>query len=474
MSASLHQSLWFDTLGEPLTYRASLNQDINADVAIIGAGYTGLWTAYYLKQKAPQLNIVIVDAQCAGEGASGRNGGWLMGSFVGDSHYLAGQSGEAFQQTKQLIQSPIAEVENILSRHQLDCDFVHSGNLRVAARYPEQLAALRQEFNDLYAQGYDETDFRFIQGDELAASIKMRAGQGAIYTPHCATIHPLKLVRGLANIVESMGVGLYDNTKVVGFGDGLVRCENASIRADIIVPALEGYQGEVHGQGEVSSLGRYTLPVQSLLIATEPLDDSQWQLIGLSHRATFSDAARQVTYGQRTLDGRLVFGARGGYRYGGKTQTAFEPNSEAFRWRSDLLVDLFPSLKSIQITHGWGGTLAMARRFAPHAIFDKRNGIALAGGYGGEGVGASNLFGRTLSDLILERDSQLARSPWAHVSEVKAVLKPWEPEPFRWLSYQLINRVFSWEERLCQQASGSSLQKCVATALAKRLEALMH
>ena len=116
----------------------------------------------------------------------------------------------------------------------------------------------------------------------------------------------------------------------------------------------------------------------------------------------------------------------------------------------------------------------MARKFAPHAIFDRNNGIALAGGYGGEGVGAANLFGRTLSDLILERDTPLSRMPWAHISQVKQILTPWEPEPFRWLAYKLIDAVFSWEERLCVQAKRSGIEKRTAMALAKQLEGMMH
>ncbi len=468
MAVEFPASVWRESLGQPLMSRPSLAGDLQVDVAIIGAGYTGLWTAYYLKQKSPSLKVAVLEADSAGYGASGRNGGWLMGSFVGDSHYLAGYQGEAFQQIKQAIQSPITEIEQFLIRHDVDCDFIHSGNYQVAARYPEQLDSLTSTLATLYQQGFDESDYQWLQGSALDDAIKLRRGQAAIFTPHCATIHPLKLVRGLAKVVENLGVTLYEQTRVSTFGKGIVQTAQGQVKADIIVPALEGYQGQV------SQLGRYTLPVQSLLIATAPLSDRQWQHIGLESRATYSDAARQVTYGQRSKDNRMIFGARGGYRFGGQVQTEFNLQSPDFAWRAKLMHDLFPSLKTVPITHGWGGTLAMARKFAPHAIFDKRNGIALAGGYGGEGVGAANLFGRTLSDLILERDTPLSRMPWAHLSEIKQVLTPWEPEPFRWLTYQLINKVFSWEERLCLQSNPSRLQKRIAIQLAQRLDSLMH
>lgn len=484
------RGFWFDTdkklLQRPVC--ASLQHDIHADVVVVGAGYSGLWTAYYLKQHQPSLSVVILEADTVGQGASGRNGGWLMGGFNGDVGYLNQLHGEQRRVAKALIQDTISEVASVCTRHHIDCDLVHGGNLRVAARYSEQLHTITAELDYWRQHGFGEEDIRWLSQPELDKQVLMHHGQAALFTPHCARIHPAKLVCGLADVVKSLGVDIYENTPVLHIEqrntDGLSRLKtpSGSVSAPIFVPAVEGYLRQL------SKLGRFTLPVQSLLIATEPLSLAQWDEIGLANRATFSDASRIVTYGQRSPDNRLVFGARGGYCFGAKIHTEFgfdvamfngyDANAHNtlgdFRYRRQLLQALFPQLQSVNITHGWGGTLAMARNFSPHAIFDRGAGVGLLGGYGGEGVGAANLFARTLVDLILARDSVLTTMPWAFADKPNKVLKTWEPEPFRWLAYRSITAVFAWEDRLYGQDSAPQWQKRVAKGLADKLEALMH
>ncbi|MGL5667789.1 MAG: NAD(P)/FAD-dependent oxidoreductase [Shewanella sp.] len=400
------RGFWFDT--EPqLNQRAvlpPLEQDITADVAIIGAGYSGLWTAYYLKQYQPNLSVVILEAECIGQGASGRNGGWLMGSFSGDVAYLNRLEGEQRLIAKAIIQATISEVATVCTKHHIDCDLHHGGNLRVAARYPEQLANIKAELAQWRVDGFGEEDIRWLDKPELDKQVSMAEGQAALFTPHCARIHPAKLVCGLADLVQKLGVKIYEHTPVnhmahLGDAQTQLQTPQGNVRAAIVVPAVEGYLRQLSG------LGRFTLPVQSLLIATEPLTNATWDAIGLANRATFSDASRIVTYGQRSPDNRLIFGARGGY--------------------------------------------------------------------GGEGVGAANLFARTLVDLILERDTQLASMPWAFNASVQQVLAPWEREPLPWLAYHGMNKIFAWEDRLYSQPKSAAWQKGLAKRLANRLEGLM-
>ncbi|ABI37959.1 FAD dependent oxidoreductase [Shewanella sp. MR-4] len=487
------RGFWFDT--EPkLTQRAvlpPLEQDISADVAIIGAGYSGLWTAYYLKLYQPNLSVVILEAERIGQGASGRNGGWLMGSFSGDVAYLNRLEGEQRLSAKAIIQATISEVATVCAKHHIDCDLHHGGNLRVAARYSEQLANIKAELAQWRAEGFGEEDIRWLDKTELDKQVSMAEGQAALFTPHCARIHPAKLVCGLADLVQRLGVKIYEHTLVnhmahLGDAQTLLQTPKGRVRATIVVPAVEGYLRQLSG------LGRFTLPVQSLLIATEPLTDATWDAIGLANRATFSDASRIVTYGQRSPDNRLIFGARGGYGFGAeiRTEFGFDPKlfngkfpanqsppqcdfEGEFGFRYQLLLALFPQLNGVQITHGWGGTLALARRFAPHAIFDQSLGLGLIGGYGGEGVGAANLFARTLVDLILGRDTQLASMPWAFNAPVQQVLAPWEREPLPWLAYHGMNKIFAWEDRLYSQPKSAAWQKGLAKRFANRLEGLM-
>lgn len=183
-------SLWMDQLDEPLASRPALQQDLDVDVCIIGAGYTGLWTAYYLKRLAPQLNIAIVEAQIAGFGASGRNGGWLMGNLLGEDRLLAGCTPEQRRASYDLLHGIPDEVAQVLEREGIDCDYRKGGVLYCAARYPEQETSLRTYLNKCYKQGLSEADYRWLSPDELALQLRISRPYGAIFNPNVATIQP--------------------------------------------------------------------------------------------------------------------------------------------------------------------------------------------------------------------------------------------------------------------------------------------
>ena len=461
-------SLWMDQLDEPLLARPSLEQDLDVDVAIIGAGYTGLWTAYYLKRQAPDLNIAIVEAQTAGFGASGRNGGWLMGNVLGEDRLLADLSPEQRRASFDLLHGMPDEVGIVLEREGINCDYRKGGALYCAARYPEQETSLRHYLDKLYRQGLTESDYRWLSPEQLAQQIRVAKPYGGIYAPHVATIHPAKLVRGLARTVERMGVAIYENSPVTHWQSGGLRTAKAGVRCRWIVPAVEGYAVTL------PPLGRYQLPVQSLIVATEPLSAATWDEIGLSRGQAFSESSRQVTYGQRTADNRLVFGARGGYQFAGKLRRDFDLSSREVELRRYLFSELFPQLKHVRITHAWGGNLGMSRRFKPHMLCDRASGIALSGGYGGEGVGASNLGGRTLADLILQRDSELVRQPWVIRQGGLEALKSWEPEPCRWLGYNAIIRSFVHEDQTLANPATAPWRRKLASGVAGFMEGFMQ
>ncbi|VVN91215.1 NAD(P)/FAD-dependent oxidoreductase [Pseudomonas fluorescens] len=461
-------SLWMDQLDEPLVARPSLEQDLDVDVAIIGAGYTGLWTAYYLKRLAPELNIAIVEAQIAGFGASGRNGGWLMGNLLGEDRLLAGLPAEQRRASFDLLHGIPDEVGIVLEREGIDCDYRKGGVLYCAARYPEQETSLRRYLDKLYSQGLNEADYRWLSPEQLAQQIRIAKPYGGIYAPHCATIQPARLVRGLARTVERMGVKIFENSPVEHWQAGSLRTAKAQVRSHWIVPAVEGYAVTL------APLGRYQMPVQSLLVATEPLSAAIWDEIGLSRGQAFSENSRQVTYGQRSADNRLVFGARGGYQFGGKLRHDFDLTRDEVELRRYLFGELFPQLKNVRITHAWGGNLGMSRRFKPHMLCDRSSGIALSGGYGGEGVGASNLGGRTLANLILERDSELLRQPWVIQQGGLDALRAWEPEPCRWLGYSAIIRSFVHEDRTLANPRTAPWRRKLASRVAGFMESFMQ
>jgi len=461
-------SLWMDQLGEPLTARPALSEDLHADVAIIGAGYTGLWTAYYLKRQAPHLRIVILEGEITGFGASGRNGGWLMGNLLGQDRLLAEQPSAARRSAYELLHGIPDEVACVLKREQIACNYRKAGVLYCAARYPEQLTRLRQHLAELRALGLDENDYRWLTPFDLGKQLQLANAYGAIYTPHCATIQPAKLARGLARCVTAMGVELYEQSRVTDWQTGLVRTASGSVHADWIVPAVEGYAASL------PALGKHQLPVQSLMVATEPLPKEVWADIGLERGQAFSENSRQVTYGQRSADDRLVFGARGGYRFGGQLRHDFNLSKNEQNLRRYLFGELFPQLKQVRITHAWGGNLGMARRFRPHMLVDRRTGIALSGGYGGEGVGASNLGGRTLADLILNQHSELTEQPWVLGDQPITNLPRWEPEPLRWLGYNAIIQSFAHEDRVLANPDSAPWRRKLASSLAGFLEGFMR
>ncbi|HET8597328.1 MAG TPA: FAD-dependent oxidoreductase [Castellaniella sp.] len=459
-------SLWFDTLPGDVRPREPLRGARDVDVAILGAGYTGLWTAYYLRRLDPSLSVVVVEAQTAGFGASGRNGGWLKGSLTGDDRYLATLPEDQRRAGHALLHGIVDHVAQVLAEEGIDCGLHKGGVLFAAARYPEQLALLQATLARVRRAGHTEEDYRWLDAAELEARVRMRRPLGALYSPHCAVIDPVRLVRGLAEAVERRGARIFERSPVRALDGRRIRTPEGELRARIVVPALEGSLGSLPG------LSGYHLPVQSLIVATEPLTNAQWDAIGLEDRPAFSDAGRFITYGQRSADGRLVFGARGGYRFGARPRHDFDPAGLEFELRKQLMTDLFPALQGVRVTHAWGGTMGMSRRFAPHVVYDAARGLALAGGYGGGGVGASNLFGRTLADLILGRDTLAARMPWVGRAGVSG-LRRWEPEPVPWLVYQAVQAAYGWEESLCRAPGAPAWRKQLASRVASTLARLI-
>jgi glycine/D-amino acid oxidase-like deaminating enzyme len=245
---------------------------------------------------------------------------------------------------------------------------------------------------------------------------------GGTFTPDCAAVHPARLVRGLARAVERRGGRIHEGTRVLQIAPGLVQAEYGRVRARYVVRATEGYTPVLAGQ-------RRTLaPVYSLVVATEPLSSAQWEHVGLEDRPTFSDNRHLIVYGQRTADGRLVFGGRGApYHFGSAVRPDFDRDERVWSSLRETLLEMFPALRGVRFTHAWGGPLGVPRDWCASVGLDRSTGLAWAGGYVGDGVGTTNLAGRTLRDLVLGEATDLTRLPW-----VQHRSRHWEPEPLRW------------------------------------------
>jgi glycine/D-amino acid oxidase-like deaminating enzyme len=341
------------------------------------------------------------------------------------------------------MQATVNEVGLVTTAEGIDCDY-HKGGTIVLARTPAQLARAQAEVTDSHEWG--PGDLRFLEPSEVSEHVRATKVLGATFTPHCAAIHPGKLVRGLARTVERLGVTIHEHTPVTTIEPRRAVTSYGVLRAEVVIRATEGFTPGLDGQS------RAIAPVYSLMVATEPLDAATWERIGLAGRPTFSDYRHLIIYGQRTADGRIAFGGRGApYHFGSRTKPSFDNSRRVFAALQATLRDLFDGLDEVQFTHAWGGPLGIARDWCASVGLDRATGLGWAGGYVGDGVSTTNLAGRTLTDLVLRRDSDLVRLPWVgHRSP------DWEPEPLRWLGINAGLRamtVADAEERLTKHSS---------------------
>jgi len=430
-------SWWLGSAGEDLAPRSPLPGDADVDVAIAGAGFTGLWTAYYLAQADPGLRIAVCEREIAGFGASGRNGGWCSALFPASLAKLERMAGRrAAVAMYRAMQDTVDEVGRVAAAEGIDCHWAKGGTLQLA-RSPAQLERARDEVAAARAYGFGPGDLRLLSAAQTAERVQASGVLGATYTPHCAAIHPARLARGLAALLRRRGVAVYEGTPVTEIGPRRLRTPHGTVRAQYVIRATEGYTPRLPG------LHRALAPVYSLMIATEPLPPAAWDEIGLAGRPTFGDYRHLIIYGQRTADGRLAFGGRGApYHFGSAVRPEFDRSPAVFAALRRSLGELFPALGEVTVTHAWGGPLGVPRDWCASAGLDRATGLGWAGGYVGDGVATTNLAGRTLADLVLERDSEITRLPWVgHRSP------PWEAEPLRWLGANAGLQAMSWADR---------------------------
>lgn len=456
---SASPALWWDGITGP-TSEPPLETETTSQYAIVGGGYTGLWTAYFLKQQQPQADVVLVEAQQIGHGASGRNGGWLMGSLEGLSTF-ADTDGRLAQSVRTMLNQLVTDAGQTLSQAEIDCDFHHGGCIMAAARFDAQTDRARAARDHFRRLGFSDEDYLWLSPQRLKDRVSVAKPGGGIYTPHVARIQPAKLVAGLARVVKALGVRLFEHTRASSISPGQVTCDRGIIHADQIVVATEGYSE----QG--SPLHRRIVPVQTGMVATEPLSASQWDSLGLHQRETLADFSRAATYLQRTADNRLVVGARGHYRPGGLPQHSLSDEEALRKHREKVALSLFPQLQGVTFTHSWGGSVGVSRAWHPHVMYDRATGMATAGGYVGEGVGASFLFGQTLADLLTHTSSDRVQMPWVTCREIDA-LKKWEPEPIPRWGFNALMRTFHFEEWLTSH-SGGSLPSALVAKLCDRI-----
>jgi glycine/D-amino acid oxidase-like deaminating enzyme len=406
----------------PAISRPALSDTVEADVAIVGAGFTGLWTAYYLLEANPRLKVVLLEAEYAGFGASGRNGGWASALFPKSLDSLATATNrDAAVALDAQMRASVREVERVGIAEGINADIRRGGTIVLSRNAAQRTRALT-DVEHARSWGLGPDKLSWLDADEARLRLNATHVNGATFTPDCAAIHPAKLARGLADVVERKGGTIYESSPVVTIAPGRAETASGVVLATHIIRATEGYSpglAEHH---------RTVVPVYSLIVATQPLSEAVWSEIGLRERETFSDHRHLIIYGQRTADGRLVFGGRGApYHFGSRIRAGFDRDQRVFARLFHTLSELFPVLAGTKITHAWGGPLGIARDWWASVGLDPATGIGWAGGYVGDGVTTTNLAGRTLRDLVLGADTELTRLPWVNHHS-----RAWEPEPLRW------------------------------------------
>ena len=425
-------SFWLEDSGEPLTPRPALARSADVDVAILGAGFSGLWTAYYLLRHEPALRVAVVDKQIAGFGASGRNGGWCSPNFPLSAGVLQKRFGaEAARNLLLAMRDSVDEVGRVCNEEQIDARF-HKGGVLTLARGQHQLPGLRSTYAAHERLGLADR-YQMLSGEEAAERIRVTNVHGGLFTRDGASLHPARLVRGLARAVEARGGVIYEQTPVTEFKPGSLVTPGGELRAQrAIVLAGEAYLTRF------PRLHRTLLPVYSLISLTEPLTAGQWSQIGWKGGESVSSTRNTVVYLTKTADGRVLFGSRGApYAFGSKITDQQDTHDATVKMIQHSLVEWFPALAGIGFTHAWGGPVAMPRDWMPAVRFDPSTRIGAIMGYTGQGVSTSNLAGRLLAGLINGQQTGLETLPLAQRRSPN-----WEMEPLRWLVVRYMQGAF--------------------------------
>jgi glycine/D-amino acid oxidase-like deaminating enzyme len=444
---------WLSASGDDLTPRPPLDGDRRVDVAIVGAGFTGLWTAWYLLQRSPSLRVLLVEAETAGFGASGRNGAWLApGIAVSPTQLARRWSPDAARRTVRALRATVDEVERVCREQRIDAHLRRGGVLRIARGRHEQ-RPLDASHGELVRLGLDDGVER-LGRDELEDRVRVAGAVGALFDRHGAVVHPGRLVRGLARQVEAAGACIAEGTRVMQVHPGQPAALDTShgrVTAEVVVLACEAWLSQLPGHR------RDVLPVYSLIVLSEPVDDARWREIGWERHECLSSHRYTVDYLSRTVDGRVLFGGRGApYHFGSRIEPAYDRHEPTHAHLREQLTDWFPALRGVEVRHAWGGPLAMPRDWCPTFRHEPGDGLAAAYGYTGQGVATSNLAGRVLAELITDGSTSYADLPMVgHRS------RRWEPEPLRYLAARYLQgalaRVDARAARTGRPPTGRSL-----------------
>lgn len=428
-------SYWLESCGDDLSPRPALTGDTSADVVILGGGFTALWTAWFLLDLEPSLDIVVVEREFVGFGASGRNGGWCSPRHSVEPHAMIRRFGlDATRRTILGLEAMVGQIGQICAEAGIDAEYRTTGLLTIA-RTAHQLAGLSSTMKTYQRLGLT-ADKRLIDASEAWDRVHVTKVLGGLANDQGAAVHPGKLVRGLARALEARGVRIYEGTeaKAVRFGaDAALETPGGVVAARrALVTAGEAYLAEL------APFTRDLLPMSSMIVLTEPLSAAQWEAVGWDRGESLSSPVHTKNYLTRTSDGRILYGSRGApYQYASRTPEAAVRDEAVFRKMRADVREWWPALSDVRFTHAWGGYLGVPRDWVPTVWFDRDSRHARCGGYTGRGVTGTAFAANLLAALILDRPHAHAGLPFHRPTTPR-----WEVEPFRWAGVRYVQEAF--------------------------------
>lgn len=406
-----------------------LKGKITADVVIIGGGFTGVSTAWFLAHRFPDRRIVLLEARTLGNGASGRNGGMMLNWINGVDSSDPDLTRLVYQTTR----SGIDQIVNLIENEKLDVPYRRDGCLELFTNR-QRADAAEEEVKRLNSWGIP---VKWLGKEEVKPLIRAEGVQGGIFDASVGQVHGLRLVREMKAKLSGK-VEFYENTMVLGVTEGRViqvRTPEGEVRANAMVLGTNGY---------TPRLGYFRsgiCPMHSHVIATEPLSPEQWEKLGWGRFAGFSDDLDRIAYGGMTPGGSLVFGGGGNfaysYRYGNGTSFPAQDAQPCWEAIHRRLLHYMPALADVKIQRRWTGTLGTTLdRSCTMGVRGEHKNIYYALGYSGHGVSLANLAGRVLSDIYAGEGDR-----WKDLPFYQRRLYPMPGEPLRYIGYQLVTRL---------------------------------
>lgn len=449
LASAVPAPYWLDRSERPAA-QPRLVTDVEADLVVVGGGFTGLWAALQAVEEDPGRRVVLLEGDRVAEGASGRNGGFCAASLTHGIGNGAERFGPEMPTLLRMGAATLDAIEQAVQRHGIACGFERTGELDVAVA-PWQVAALAEQ----HRLGTDlGLDLRLLDADAVRAEVASPTYLAGLHDPDgVALLDPARLAWGLAAAVQRLGVTLHEHTRVTGLavdGTGVrVRTPHGSVRAARVLLATSAFPPVLR------RVRTHVVPVWDYALMTEPLPADVRASLGWARRQGIGDAGNRFHYYRLTPEpvrggpggssppaeqrDRLLFGGYDAlYFAGGRTDPRLAQHPATFALLAEHLVATFPQLADVAISHTWGGMIDTCSRFSPFWGRALRGRVAYVAGFTGLGVGASHFGARTALDLLDGRDTERTR-----LSMVRTKPLPFPPEPVRWAGIELTRRALA-------------------------------